>query len=49
MAAYDNWSILFSKIASHGIKTKPDSVVVSQAGPHSWILQKDHISVNDTP
>ncbi len=35
----DNDPILFSKRASHGIKTKPGSVVVSQTDPNSWILQ----------
>ncbi len=40
MAADDNMPILFNKRAYHGIKTKPGIVVVSQADPHSWILQK---------
>ncbi len=49
MAADDIWPILFNKIACHGIKTKPGSVVVSQADPHSWILQKkDPIHLSDS-
>ncbi len=47
MAAYDNQPILFNKIAYHGIKTKQGSVVVSQADPDSWILQKDPMSLKD--
>ncbi len=38
MAADNNYPILLNKIAYHGIKTKPDSVVVSQADPHSTKL-----------
>ncbi len=48
MAADDNQLILFNKIAHHRIKTKPGSVVVSQADPYSWILQKDHIRPQDS-
>ncbi len=48
MAADDNYPILFNKIAYHGIKTKPGSVVVSQADPNSWILQKDPIHPLDS-
>ncbi len=47
MAANDNWFIYFNKIAYHGIKSKPRSVVVSQVDPHSWILQKDLICPSD--
>ncbi len=43
MAADDDYPSLFNKIAYHRIKTKPGIVVISQAGPHSWILQKDRI------
>ncbi len=39
---------LFSKILCHGITTKPGSVVVSQADPHSWILQNDPIHPLDS-
>ncbi len=48
MAADDNQPILFNKIDYHGIKTKPGSEVVSQADPHSWILQKDPIRPSDS-
>ncbi len=40
--AADDKPILFRKIAHHGIKTKPGSVVVSQADPHSWIFIELH-------
>ncbi len=43
MAANDKQPILFNKIAHHGIKTQPGSVVVGQADPQSWTLQKDPI------
>ncbi len=48
MAADDNQPILLNKIACHGIKTQPDSVVDSQADHHSWILQKDPIHPSDS-
>ncbi len=48
MAVVDNYPILFNKIGYHGRKTKPGSVVVSQADPHSWILQKDPIHPTDS-
>lgn len=48
LAADDNYPIVFSNIACNGIKTKQGSVVVNQAGPHSWILQKDTMSLKDS-
>ncbi len=41
------WCDYYKKNSAHGIKTKPGSVVGSQADPHSWILQKDRMSLND--
>ncbi len=48
MAADDKHPILFSKIAQNEIKIKPGNVVVSQADPHRWILQKHPIRPSDS-
>ncbi len=43
MPSDDSQPILFSKIASQRIKTKPGTVVVSLAYLHIWTLKKDPI------
>ncbi len=48
MAADDNKPILFNEIIYRGLKTKPGSMVVSQADCHSWILQKDPMHPSDS-
>ncbi len=48
MLEWMQMTYLFSKILCHGITTKPGSVVVSQADPHSWILQNDPIHPLDS-